>query len=161
MEIRDALKGQYHAAYRMLADCVEKCPDDEWTSGTFPREFWKVAYHAAFFGHFYMQQSQNVFTPWSKHRPKAGHLHEEDAVEIAPYSREETLEYIDEVRKTIDTTIDALDLDTTDSGFPWYPNITKLEHELLSIRHLQGHVGQLSERLMQRNIDTEWISRRA
>lgn len=161
MDIRDALKGQYHAAYRMLADCIDKCPEDEWTSGTFPREFWKVAYHAAFYGHFYMAQGENAFAPWNRHRAKATSLMEDDAVEIDPYSRGELLQYIAEIRGNIDSTIDSLDLETSESGFPWYPNISKLEHELLSIRHLQGHVGQLSERLMQRGIDTHWISRRA
>jgi hypothetical protein len=38
--------------------------------------------------------------------------------------------------------------------------MTKLEHEILSIRHLQGHVGQISERLMEAGIDLDWISRR-
>ncbi len=161
MDIKDALKGQYHAAYRMLADCVEKCPDDEWTSGKFPREFWKVAYHAALFGHLYLMQTEHDFKPWSKHRDKAEELWEEDAAEVEPYTRDEMLEYIAEVRELINPTVDALDLETSESGFHWYPNITKLEHELLSIRHVQGHIGQLSERLMLRGIDTEWYSRRA
>lgn len=60
----------------------------------------------------------------------------------------------------VDTTVDSLDLDTADSGYHWYPNITKLEHEILSIRHIQGHVGQLSERLFEANIETNWMSRR-
>ena len=59
----------------------------------------------------------------------------------------------------LDRWIDALDLDTLESGFDWYPNMPKLDHMMLNIRHLQGHVGQLSELLMAHGIDTDWVSR--
>jgi len=161
MDIRNALKGQYHAAYRMLRECVEVCPDDLWIGGVYPRHYWKIAYHAAFFGHLYMGQTEAAFKPWKKHVDAAWELWEEDAVPLDPFTKEEILEYIDEVRELIDPVVDALDLDTSDSGFHWYPNITKLEHEILSIRHIQGHVGQLSERLFAIGVETNWISRRA
>jgi hypothetical protein len=38
--------------------------------------------------------------------------------------------------------------------------MTKLSHQIMNVRHIQGHVGQLSELLMQRGIDTDWVSRR-
>lgn len=161
MDVRDALKGQYHAAYRMLRECVELCPEELWTGGEFPRYFWRIAYHAAFYGHLYMSQSEEAFTPWRKHSHQAWELCIEDAEHIDPFTKGEVLEYIDEVRKQIDSIVDGLDLDTSDSGFYWYKNITKLEHELLSLRHVQGHVGQLSERLFAAGIETSWISRRA
>lgn len=161
MDIRDALKGQYHATFRMLTDCLECCPDEMWTMGKFPREFWRIAYHAAFYGHFYMSQGEDSFEPWPKHRIEAVELWEEDAVEVGAYTRAEVLDYITWIRERTDAIIDSLDLDTTYSGFPWYQNITKLEHEILSIRHVQGHVGQLSELLMARGIESQWISRRA
>lgn len=37
--------------------------------------------------------------------------------------------------------------------------MSKLSHELMNLRHTQGHVGQLSELLMARGIDTDWISK--
>ncbi len=43
---------------------------------------------------------------------------------------------------SVDFTIDSLDLATPDSGFHWY-KIPKLDHEILSIRHLMTHAGQL------------------
>jgi hypothetical protein len=160
MDTRDALKGQYHAAYRMLRECVELCPAELWQADDYPRHFWKIAYHAAFFGHLYLVQKEADFKPWSKHRDKAEELWEEDAVPMDPYSKEEVMAYIDEVREMINPIFDSLDLDTSDSGFHWYPNITKLEHEILSIRHIQGHVGQLSERLYAAGVETAWMSRR-
>ena len=47
MELRTALKEQYHAGLTMLRQCVEQCPDDLWTSGAHPRPFWRIAFHAA------------------------------------------------------------------------------------------------------------------
>lgn len=37
--------------------------------------------------------------------------------------------------------------------------MSKLSHELMSLRHIQGHVGQLSELLMRDDIDTDWIGK--
>lgn len=161
MDIRDALKGQYHAAYRMLRECVEVCPPELWEAGEFPRFFWKIAYHAAFFGHLYMGQNEGAFRPFRKHSDRAWELWAEDAQPMEALTKEDILEYIDEIRGIINETVDGLDLDTSDCGFPWYKNITKLEHEILSVRHIQGHVGQLSERLFAAGIDTSWIARRA
>ena len=41
----------------------------------------------------------------------------------------------------------------------WYPGMAKLSHELMNLRHLQGHVGQLSELLLARGIETDWIGK--
>lgn len=161
MDVRAALKSQYHGAFRMLRECVDVCPDALWTSGKFPREFWKIAYHAAFFGHFYMGQGVVGFVPWAKHREAAKELYDEDAVPLEPYSKAELLEYIDLIVGQIDSTVDGLDLDSLDSGFPWYPSFPKLDHEILSIRHMQGHVGQLSELLFAAGVETSWFSRQA
>ncbi|MBS1709205.1 MAG: DinB family protein [Armatimonadetes bacterium] len=161
MDIKDALKGQYLAAFRMLRECVTVCPPEMWLSGQPPREFWKIAYHAVFYGHLYMGQGVDVFKPFRLHEDAAHDLHKEHESPAKPLAQEEVLEYIDEVMASINSTVDGLDLDTEDPGFPWYKNINKLEHEVLSIRHIQGHVGQLSELLMAKGIDTSWISRRA
>jgi hypothetical protein len=51
MDIRSALKFQYHAALKTLREAIEKCPDAMWNDpagGAVP--FWRVAYHALFFG---------------------------------------------------------------------------------------------------------------
>ena len=160
MDARDALKGQYHAAFRMLRECVELCPDELWT-GSAPRNYWKIAYHAAFFGDLYLGQNEAAFKAWPKHSEAALELADENSTGEEPLTKADVLAYIDDVRSRIDATIDGLDLDTADPGFPWYKNINKLEHELLSVRHIQGHVGQLSERLFAAGIESSWISRRA
>jgi hypothetical protein len=167
MDVRHDLKEQYHAALAMLADCVEKCPDDLWTSGTPPRTFWRIAFHAAFFGHLYLGQNSEAFQPWTAGPPEFSALWESSlAVEpfelpeqIRPLSRPEALDYIAYVDGLVDPAIDALDLDASETGFGWYKGMSKLSHEIMSVRHVQGHVGQLSELLMARGIDTDWLGK--
>jgi hypothetical protein len=156
MDIRAALKGQYHAGLKMLRQCVELCPEDVWIAGEHPRTFWRIAYHGVFFTHLYLQPNEAAFQPWAKGREDADCLWESPP-EIAPYSKVEMLEYIDLVDAQVDATVELLDLDSKDSGFSWYPSIDKLGHQLMNIRHLQGHVGQLSELLMGHGIDTNWV----
>ena len=79
--------------------------------------------------------------------------------DFAPYTKKQILNYIVYVDSLIDTTVDSLDLNATETGFVWYKNMSKLSHELMNLRHLQGHVGQLSELLMAQDIDIEWIGK--
>lgn len=50
--------------------------------------------------------------------------------------------------EAIDTAVDRLDLTAPTSGFSWY-QMPKLEHQLLNLRHLHHHTGQLADRLRQ------------
>lgn len=168
MDLKQALKEQYHAGLAMLADCVEKCPDDLWKSGEHPRYVWRIAFHTAFFTHLYMVQNEDAYVPWPD-RPEARHedMWQNPAL-VEPYelsesakaySQRETLDYIAYIDSIVDSTIDGLDLDSEETGYCWYPNMSKLSHELMNLRHIQGHVGQLSELLMARGIDTNWVAR--
>jgi hypothetical protein len=175
MELRGALKEQYHAGLAMLAECVEKCPEGVWLAGQHPRLFWRIAWHAAYFTHNYLVQDEAAFNgsvaDWPLAVRTAFSVSEtQQAVDVEPYelpegtpplTRQEVLEYIAYVRGLVDATIDTLNLDSQETGFSWYPDMTKLSHELMNLRHVQGHVGQLSELLMARGIDTDWIARSA
>jgi hypothetical protein len=167
MELRPALKEQYHAGLAMLGQCIERCPEDLWTAGTHPRTFWRIAFHAVYFTHLYLGQSEDTFQPWPVRREGFPSMWQRpwelepyelpDEAEV--YERKEILEYVAFVHGLVDSTVDALDLDTDESGFSWYRNISKLSHQLLNLRHVQGHVGQLSELLMARDVDIDWVSR--
>ena len=168
MELRQALKEQYHAGLAMLAECVEKCPESMWLEGEHPRTFWRIAFHAAFFTHLYLGQNERAFQPWPGRREGIHHrLWEQPAyVEpyelpegVASYGRSEIIDYIRFVDALIDPTVDQLDLDADETGFSWYPGMSKLSHELMNLRHIQGHVGQLSELLMAQGIDPDWVAR--
>lgn len=156
MDIRAALKGQYGAGLAMLRLTVERCPDEIWVSGQHPRTYWRIAFHAIFFTHLYLQPNEEAFRRWEKHRDNTDVLWATPDV-VEPYSRADLLGYIDEVRASVAATVDALDLDSDETGFSWYPNMGKLDHQIMNVRHLQGHVGQLSEILMAHGIDTDWV----
>jgi hypothetical protein len=179
MDVRHALKEQYRAGLAMLAECVQKCPDDLWTTPSTPnddgdriiyRSFWRIAFHTAYFTHLYLGQNDDAFEPWPGR--KQGYYDEmwQKPWDIEPYefpedaqvtSKQEILDYISFVDSLIDPTVSQLDLDSPESGFAWYKKIGKLSHELMNLRHLQGHVGQLSELLMTRGVETGWVSRGA
>lgn len=166
--IQQALKEQFHAGLAMLRECVEKCPESMWVSGEPGREFWRIALHAAFFTQFQLGQDVAAYTPWPD-RPAGWHEEMwldpsyvepyELALDAEPLSREDTLRYIDFVVGMVDETIDGLDLESPESGFSWYGNFSKLSHELMGLRHLQGHVGQLSELLLIQGIETSWVGK--
>ncbi len=181
VDIRTALKEQYHAALAMLAECIEKCPDDLWTipnprsndgDRVIFRPFWRIALHAAYFTHLYLGQGESAFqaapnnfairkredleamwqAPWD--------IEPFELPEDAPASsKQDILEYIAYIKTLINPTVEALDLDTDDSGFRWYTKISKFSHQLMNLRHIQGHVGQLSELLLTRDLNPNWVGR--
>lgn len=173
MELRQALKEQYHAELAMLAECVEKCPEDMWVEGEHPRTFWRIACHALYFTHNYVVQNEETFNSsvadWPLFvRTVLGVSDTQKPIDVEPYelpegvtplTQREVRDYIAYVRGLIDATVDSLDLECQETGFSWYPNMSKLSHELMNLRHIQGHVGQLSELLMARGIDTDWIAK--
>src|SRR2546423_13716325 len=119
MDLRRDLKEQSHAGLAMLAECVEKCPDDLWTSGTHPRAFWRIALHAAFFTQLYLGQNEAAFQPWPGTRGDSRELWKL-VMDDEPYQRNEVLEYIAFIDALTDPTIDSLDLDAAETGFCWY-----------------------------------------
>lgn len=158
-DIRTTLKGQYRAGLLMLRECVAKCPPDLWVDGSHPRHTWRIAYHTIFYTHYYLSESAGAFQKWQKCPKSHGDLWGDPAA-IEPYSKEQILGYIDFVLANQDRFVDAMDLHASDCGFPYYPNTPKLDHQLINLRHLQGHVGQLSELLMARGIETDWLGTR-
>jgi len=148
----------------MVRQCIEVCPDDVWAAATeHPRTFWRIAYHALFYTHFYCMPDHESFTPWDRHVAHGVILWDDDEDGIPPmettYSQADLLEYVDFVSANIGDWVNALDLGSSESGFPWYP-IPKLDHQFVNLRHLGIHLGQLQERLYAVGIDTNWVGRR-
>ncbi len=177
MEVRRALAEQYHAALAMLQDCIQKCPEKLWSNPDPPfdegdriihRAFWRIAYHAVYFTHLYIGPSVAEFKPWPDRRPGYFDAMWLEGWEIEPFefpadavpiSKAELLAYVKYLDGQMDVLLEVVDLESPESGVPWYKNFPKLNHELLTLRHLQGHVGQLSEILHSNGVDTQWISR--
>jgi hypothetical protein len=161
--VRKALKKQYHAALKMLRLAIEQCPEALWTKGGDDASsgggadeespaFWRVAYHAAFYTHFYLQPNQAAFVPWKHHRPDHQFLGPlpwppHRAPKIGkPYGKARVLKYLGECDAMVDRAVDAMDLTSSDCGFSWY-RMSKLSHQILNIRHIQHHAAHLSARL--------------
>jgi hypothetical protein len=60
------------------------------------------------------------------------------------------------VDKLVDESLDAMDLTAEECGFSWY-RMPKLNHQLVNLRHIMGHQGQLAEILNELGIDTDWF----
>ncbi len=176
MDIRTAIREQYHAGLAMLAQSVELCPDDLWAVSRptqdeerrIDRAYWRIAFHSVYFTHLYLGQGEVDFQPWPNRRQgehegmwrKPWDREPYELPEgVEPQTKEEMLDYIGFVDRLIDPTVDTLDLDREDTGFPWYKDMTKLSHELMNLRHLQGHIGQLCELLLARDIDIDWVAK--
>lgn len=163
-----ALKSQYHAGLAMLRDAVDQCPDDLWDGTGLTNQFWQLAYHTVFFVHLYLMPRLEDFIPWPGHQSDVQHGDgipgpadpDSDLPLIPdPYSRREVLAYCDYCDRLVDDAVDALDLDSAESGFHWYP-IPKLEHQLVNLRHMQHHTAQMADRLRNgAGLGVRWVGR--
>jgi hypothetical protein len=168
-DLRRILKSQYHAGLAMLREAVERCPDDLWLNGDRRNAFWQVAYHALFFTDYYLQSDHQAHRPWKEHQAAvqnpdgiAGPPEPGNALPLIPkpYTKAQVLTYGSLCDGMVDGAVDALDLSSPQSGFPWY-RISKLEHQLVNLRHLQHHAAQLADRLRASlDIGITWVGSR-
>jgi hypothetical protein len=150
--LRRILKSQYHASLAMLKETIEQCPEELWFSNEHKNCCWQVSYHALFFAHLYLQPNEAAFQPFE--HPDGIFLAEDDPPQWAagqrripaPYSKKQVLSYCDFCDHNVDHWVDALNLHSADCGFNWY-DVSKLEHQFVSIRHIQHHQAQLADRL--------------
>ncbi|MFZ4508455.1 MAG: hypothetical protein ACOYON_12245 [Fimbriimonas sp.] len=141
----------------MARQAIERCPDDVWTSGVFPRSYWRIAYHALAYAHLYLYPNLESWQSWPKHRQECTWLEGDDIPVMEPYSRAELIEFVDLIVSEVGPRIDALDLTEEWCGYKWYPQVSRLELLVLSLRHLHGHLGQLSEILISHGLDIDWL----
>lgn len=166
--LRSVLKSQYHAALAMLRETLDRCPDDVWTSTDHTNAFWQIAYHTLYFTHLYLQPNEAAFRPWEHQQPAQhedgipGPPDPESTLPLipAPYEKSEVLEYWNICYAMVDEAVDALDLNNPTSGFSWY-KVSKLEHQFISIRHVQHHTAQLADRLRAAaDVGIKWVGSR-
>jgi hypothetical protein len=160
MRTVDVIRSQYVAALDMLGDAIRKCPESLWNAKEV-HPTWRLAYHALFYTHLYLQPRIEDFAPWDKHHSGYENLGKalDAGAEGAPYGVQDLLAYLDLCRDEVDAQVPDLDLDAA-SGFGWLP-FGKLELQFYSIRHLQHHAGQLADRLRTRaGIGVGWVGAR-
>lgn len=171
--LRAILKNQYHAALAMLRQAIRLCPDSIWSGGNHKNSFWRIAYHVLYYTHLYLQPNLESFKPWQYHQTGLQYLDNipgpseiDMFAELPhkppqtgePYTRVEVLEYWSICDNMIDRWLDALNLLDPESGFYWY-KLSKLEHQIISIRHTQHHAAQLADRVRAASdIGIDWVS---
>jgi len=166
-EVREALKGQYHAALAMLREAIQLCPDELWMDETPRNPFWRVAYHALFFVHLYLMDAPEDFVGWEGHQGDvqhpdgiAGPADPESTLPLTPepYLKPQVLAYWELCDAMVDERLDEMDLGSPTSGFYWYP-ISKLEHQIVSIRHTGHHAAQLADRVRAAlDVGVPWVA---
>ncbi len=158
MDYSAILTSQYWAALELLKQTIANCPEAVWNSPGDKTKFWQLAYHALFYTHFYLQDSEQTFTPWPKHRDQyqfIGGLPSPPPIR-EPYSQDSVLEYLAFCQQQVAERVPQLDLEAA-SGFDWLP-FGKLELQFYTIRHIQQHTGELMERLGgQTGLELHWV----
>ena len=158
MNYSEVIVSQYLAALEMLKGAIDQCPGPIWNDPGDKTKFWQIAYHALFYTHLYLQDSEEAFTPWSKHRQGTHSLGQvPSAPDIGkPYDKDTVLEYLDFCQQQVAKRVPQLNLEAG-SGFEWLP-FGKLELQFYTIRHIQQHTGELMERLGTRaNLELPWV----
>jgi len=147
MDTKQVIQSQYLAALKMLKKAIEKCPPHVWDDPHDKLKVWSKAYHVLFSAHLYLQDSEEDFVEWEKHR---------DPDDSVPFTKEEVLEFLEFVKQQVMERIPVTDLEA-ESGFSWYP-VNKLEMQFINIRHIQQHTGELYETLgMRENAELPWV----
>jgi hypothetical protein len=162
MNIPEVIISQYQSALEMLKQAITRCPESLWNSPGDKTKFWHIAYHALFYTHLYLQESEQSFVPWSKHRNEYQFLGQVPWPPHAPpqigepYDKASLLEYLAFCQRQVADRVPQLDLQAA-SGFDWLP-FGKLELQFYTIRHMQQHTGELMERLGTRaNVEIDWV----
>ena len=158
MKTSNVIVSQYLAALEMLKETIAQCPDAIWNDPSDKTKFWHIAYHALFFTHLYLQDTEEDFTPWAKHREGIYSLDQAPSAPetVEPYDKDSVLEYLAICQQQVAERVPQLDLEAA-SGFHWLP-FGKLELQFLNIRHIQQHTGELMERLGTRaDLELPWV----
>jgi hypothetical protein len=152
MDITAILISQYHASLEMLKQTIIQCPESIWNSANDKNKFWQAAYHALFFTHLYVEDSEETFTPWIKHRDG---YEDFDVSEIAePYDKDTILEYLAFCQRHVAERVPRLNLEESFEKRPY----SKLELQIYSNRHIMQHTGELMERLGSRTeAQIDWV----
>ena len=157
MDIFAIISSQYLAALEMLKQTIALCPAQLWDAPGDKTKVWQLAYHALFYTHLYLQDSEQAFTPWDRHRKDIHRISQPQEGEA--YDRESLLEYLAFCQREVERCVPGLELEA-ESGFDWLP-FNKLELQLYNIRHIQQHTGELMERLGERaQLEFRWVGMR-
>lgn len=152
---------QFGAAIDMLEIVIGVCPDRLWTAPLWKdsdgeerySQFWFVAYHALFWVDLYLTGVSEGFKPPAPFI--RGSLPEE------PYTKDQVHSYLIECRRKCQATLETLTDEKAHQlcTFEWV-ELSYLELQLYSMRHVQEHASQLGLLLGQNDVaGPDWVPR--
>jgi len=153
MDIPAVLISQYLASLEMLEQAIVNCPESLWNAGGAKNKPWTTAYHALFFTHYYLADSEETFTPWHKHPANYDDVEWSQTAE--PFAKDTILEYLAFCRREVRERVPRLNLDAP-AGFHRGKR-SGLELQIYSIRHIMQHTGELMDRLAGEAEEIEWV----
>ncbi len=159
MDFRESIISQYLAALEMLRQAILACPETLWDHPGDGNNFAQITYHALFFTHLYVQESEQTFRNWPGHRDEYRFESDTHAGPPETPTKSVVFNYLAFCQREVTDRVSALVLDAP-SGFDWLP-FSKFELQIYSIRHIQQHVGELMERLGTRASEIDWIGQSA
>ncbi|HEX2912012.1 MAG TPA: DinB family protein [Chloroflexia bacterium] len=169
-----ALWRQFSAAITMLENAILACPSPLWTGKLWPEpvdqgfppefsRFWYIAYHAIFWCDLYLSG-----LPEEEFNPPAPFIWTELDPAVSPerpYSKEELHAYLVATRRKCQETLLGLTDERAGQSveYPWTAgkDVSFLELQLYSLRHVQEHAAQLNLFLGQNEVPAvpNWIGR--
>jgi hypothetical protein len=154
MDLAPILISQYLASLDMLKQTITRCPESIWDAASDKNRFWQVAYHALFFTHLYLGESEEAFIPWSRHRD--GYEDFPAPENGGPYDKDTILAYHAFCEQQVRERGPQLNMAAT-AAFHNRSRST-LELQIYSIRHIMQHAGELMERLGARtDVEIDWV----
>ncbi len=173
---RPMLWAQFGAAIDMLDNALASCPDVLWRQPVWPNppeqqdqpqraEFWIISFHALFWLDLYLHGSEEGFVPPAPFHPVPPEDLDDPSI-IQPYTQEQLRGYLAELRQKCQITIETMTDERArqPANFPWMErvNLSYLELQMYSMRHVQEHAAQLSLLLGQHGVPGEqldWVPR--
>jgi hypothetical protein len=160
---------QFGAALDMLGDALQACPDELWREQLWEEatespqygEVWFVIYHTLHWVDLYLHGAVEGFA-----RPARFERYErgpDGVLPATPYTREDLQAYFDDCRQKCRETFEALTVEKADAPcrLRWLDEeMTYLELQLYSMRHVQEHAAQLNLMLGQKSgAASDWVPR--
>ncbi len=151
---------QFGASIDMLDDAISLCPDQLWTAVLWKDpddaaygQFWFVAYHTLFWLDLYLTGASEGFAPPPPFI--------RGALPEKPYTKDPICTYLDQCRRKCQSTIEALTDEQARQRctFEWV-ELSFLELQLYSMRHVQEHAAQLSLLLGEHDVPgLDWVTK--
>lgn len=158
--IKNSVWQQFGSAIDMLEEAIRLCPDELWTAALWEDtedarygHFWFIAYHSLSWLDLYLTGSREGF------KPPAPFIR--GALPENPYTKDDISKYLKDCREKCQTVIEGLSDEKARQicHFEWM-DLSFLELQLYSLRHVQEHSSQLRYFLGRNGIATnDWVAR--